>query len=1122
MDESIFQESLKLIEPIAHKFMNFVEPPTQPSQLSPFSYIGIGSFPIEHQSPQIDIFQFTPTLPTMTIEAKRDLITGEIISYENLSITTDDRDINRQVGTIDKYCLSSKSKTPLYTISKIPQKTINFTPFIESLDTGMNLLVDPFSNEVDSITDFQVDDPSLPLTIGPATDVPNPRANDENSSKIESSEFKAIIDDFDASQLCEKVPNMAIDFKFKLDEFQARSIYRLERKECVFVSAPTSAGKTVVAEYAIALCNKHKMRTIYTSPIKALSNQKYREFLVKFGEVGIITGDVSINTEASILIMTTEILRLMLYRGADILRDVECVIFDECHYIANEERGVVWEESIILMPPDINMVFLSATIPNYLELASWISRTKERPVYVEIRLDRPIPLSHSLYYSGKFYKVVDQAKKVNGKPLFNEEAINKAKVKFDKDKSFYGIKFNIQYQDDYWMTLFTALKKKNLLPALVYSFSIRNIEDYIKKMKGISFLTNEEKNHVTNFFYKNIRKLPEKDRNLPQINQMLDLLKCGIGFHHSGVLQILREIVEILLNDGFVKIIFCTSTVGMGINVPARTCVFSNFTIFNGKTFDYLTKTQFLQMSGRAGRRGLDDTGNTVICIGKEFPDRGYLRNFFIGTADKVASQFKITSSMILRSIRDNWFNISDILKRSLMANLTEKEIPKIKEKIEKLKEKLNELPKITDCPQPKSYESSNNDIEDIECGTPILSFVDDSLKLCEVNSEIVNGNTMAFLNALKEGMIVLLTTTEFVSIAIIERIHYQEDEIMSSMYVPSISFFIPNKPVYKINKYENLKEIHLLTSSVINDIQSLDPETKKSKISSFNYKEDLQPYNVFIKNKYVDFFEKSNLHQKLLLNIFTSPCFKCPSLSEHYKVSMTAHNIRKTIENNKESIESDRSQLIPTAKCFINMLKELNYISGHTDNYTLTLKGQVSLILSGEGITITEIFYNGLFNNCTPEEVIALASCLVARKAKGTKNNYDEEEENKEEDKEIINLEKIVNEMYEIAKYVERKMIENAVPFDDDTFLDLAINDLLLKPVFLWSKGEPFAEVMKYTNGILAGTFVNIIRDIQSLLAKFVKASKLLGLKTLSEKYQNASEIIKRDIIFTGSIYLD
>ncbi|KAK9679429.1 Antiviral helicase ski2, partial [Basidiobolus ranarum] len=186
----------------------------------------------------------------------------------------------------------------------------------------------------------------------------------------------------DLSNFDELVPELAHEYPFELDTFQKQAVYHLENGDSVFVAAHTSAGKTVVAEYAIALATKHMTRAIYTSPIKALSNQKFRDFKNTFDDVGILTGDIQINPEASCLIMTTEILRSMLYRGADLIRDVEFVIFDEVHYVNDSERGVVWEEVIIMLPAHVSLILLSATVPNTKEFADWVGRTKKRDIYV--------------------------------------------------------------------------------------------------------------------------------------------------------------------------------------------------------------------------------------------------------------------------------------------------------------------------------------------------------------------------------------------------------------------------------------------------------------------------------------------------------------------------------------------------------------------------------------------------------------------------------------------------------------------------------------------------------------------------------------------------------------------
>ena len=209
------------------------------------------------------------------------------------------------------------------------------------------------------------------------------------------------IDSSDMSNFRTLVPHLAQEFPFELDDFQKRSIVHLERGESVYVCAHTSAGKTVIADYAISLCLSHMTKCIYTSPVKALSNQKYHDFKLKYEDVGIITGDISLNPTASILVMTTEILREMLYNGSDVIRDIEWVVFDEAHYINDSDRGVVWEESIILLPDHVGMIFLSATTPNVKQIADWIGRSKNKKIFIMQTNFRPVPLEFDLIYQSK-------------------------------------------------------------------------------------------------------------------------------------------------------------------------------------------------------------------------------------------------------------------------------------------------------------------------------------------------------------------------------------------------------------------------------------------------------------------------------------------------------------------------------------------------------------------------------------------------------------------------------------------------------------------------------------------------------------------------------------------------
>ncbi|KAJ5105562.1 hypothetical protein NUU61_002909 [Penicillium alfredii] len=495
--------------------------------------------------------------------------------------------------------------------------------------------------------------------------------------KQKGKEWAHVVDvNKDITNFNELVPDMAREWPFELDTFQKEAVYHLEGGDSVFVAAHTSAGKTVVAEYAIALAAKHMTKAIYTSPIKALSNQKYRDFRNTFDDVGILTGDVQINPEASCLIMTTEILRSMLYRGADLIRDVEFVIFDEVHYVNDLERGVVWEEVIIMLPEHVTLILLSATVPNTYEFASWVGRTKKKDIYVISTPKRPVPLEHYLWAGKGKHKIVDSNKRFleSGWKEANDIMSGKDKIKAQKEAEAQaqaqaqrgghqgrgrgqpagrgggrgnsqrggapqrgrgqpggrgqpsnrgsgniartgrgGGRTTAAQDKNIWVHLVSHLRKEDLLPGCIFVFSKKRCEENADSLSNQDFCTASEKSLVHMFIEKSLTRLKPEDRTLPQILRLRDLLSRGVAVHHGGLLPIMKEIVEILFAKSLVKVLFATETFAMGLNLPTRTVVFSGFRKHDGKGFRDLLPGEYTQMAGRAGRRGLDTVGYVLI-----------------------------------------------------------------------------------------------------------------------------------------------------------------------------------------------------------------------------------------------------------------------------------------------------------------------------------------------------------------------------------------------------------------------------------------------------------------------------------------------------------------------------
>lgn len=617
------------------------------------------------------------------------------------------------------------------------EKVLNQEPDTENWQTAVDLDIDKEEaqdGEGSSDDEWADIDSLLPVEF-PALE-PH-RALAASSAKRGAREWAHMVDvKREITNFRELVPDMAREWPFELDTFQKEAVYHLENGDSVFVAAHTSAGKTVVAEYAIALAAKHMTKAIYTSPIKALSNQKFRDFRGIFDEVGILTGDVQINPEASCLIMTTEILRSMLYRGADLIRDVEFVIFDEVHYVNDLERGVVWEEVIIMLPEHVTLILLSATVPNTYEFASWVGRTKKKDIYVISTPKRPVPLEHYLWANKGIYKIVDADKK------FIEKGWKDANdVLFGRDKPKTpvptetasssrgrgeqrggrgqnqrggqqrggvqqrgrggpprashtpghmgragkpGGRTTAAQDKTLWVHLVQFLKKESLLPACIFVFSKKRCEENADALSNQDFCTATEKSAIHMIIEKSIARLRPEDRVLPQILRLRDMLGRGIAVHHGGLLPIVKEVVEILFAQTLVKVLFATETFAMGLNLPTRTVVFSGYRKHDGHSFRNLLPGEYTQMAGRAGRRGLDTVGSVIIVApsGDEAPPVTELRQMILGEPSRLRSQFRLTYNMILNLLRVEALKIEEMIKRSFSEHATQQLLPEHEKKV--------------------------------------------------------------------------------------------------------------------------------------------------------------------------------------------------------------------------------------------------------------------------------------------------------------------------------------------------------------------------------------------------------------------------------------------------------
>ena len=499
------------------------------------------------------------------------------------------------------------------------------------------------------------------------------------------------------------VPPLEQLFPFPLDGFQLEAIDALNQGHSVVVSAPTGSGKTLVGEYAIHRALAHGRKVFYTTPLKALSNQKLRDFREQFGaeRVGLMTGDLTVNREASVVVMTTEIFRNMLYaevdQGDDPLEDVEAVVLDECHYMNDSQRGTVWEESIIHCPPVVQLVALSATVANAGQLTDWIERV-HGPTQLVMSDFRPVPLAFSFCSAKGLH------------PLLNDEGTGlhpNCKVwRAPKGNKRKGPKTPKPPQPEAPPLGFVVaqMAEREMLPAIYFIFSRRGCDKAVRDLGKVCLVSPEEQARIAARLEAFIAATPEAVRD----GGHDDALLRGIAAHHAGVLPAWKELIEELFQQGLVKVVFATETLAAGINMPARSTVISALSKRTERGHRPLMGSEFLQMAGRAGRRGLDTQGY-VVTVQSRFEGVREAGQLATAPSDPLVSQFTPSYGMVLNLLqRYDLEKAKELVERSFGRYLATLDLADDEARIAELREQLSHL-------SDEAVEVAWDDFEDYE-----------------------------------------------------------------------------------------------------------------------------------------------------------------------------------------------------------------------------------------------------------------------------------------------------------------------------------------------------------------------------------------------------------------------
>jgi len=891
-----------------------------------------------------------------------------------------------------------------------------------------------------------------------------------------------------------------LQYDFELDCFQKRSISCIHRNESVLVSAHTSSGKTAIAVYAIQAALKQNSRVIYTSPIKALSNQKYRDLKNQFGEVGLITGDVTIDASAPILVMTTEILRMMLYRGDSLIRELSWVIYDEIHYMKDPERGVVWEESIIMLPDAVRFVFLSATIPNAKEFSEWISYIHNQPCHVVYTERRPVPLKFFVSTPGSGKPVIVK----DGEGFLNVRAIEETLDQVISKRIFKGVsvqslpksdsapKLDIDQANAHIVRIADSVVSSDLAPMIVFAFGKKLCNDIASLFEGKSYVSPEESNSINSLIDTAIEKLDKSDKDIPQITTIRDLLCRGIGVHHGGLIPLMKELIELLFQHGLIKVLFTTETFAMGINMPARTVVFHSLIKFDGNQRRVLTGGEFIQMSGRAGRRNNDKFGAVVISSSCGL-SKDQLIELLQASAQPLNSEFHVTYRMLLSLKCANMMNPEALMEKSFHQFQMEKELPELSEKNEKLLLEIKQFVIPNENIVKKHYTINEQVNHFTKEKANIVSRVDN------MSPFIVPGR---FVNIKKWGWGVVVTpiSTRGGDFKILlAAANDSSKDLKPALNLKNAKVFVFDVSVCDIDTISDIVLGYSISmeddsiNRVFNDL--------KKKISDDSLHNI--PESAIVKHG-LDQYEKANAYITQMQNVLKELPEVDPLMIDEYRKKNTliqiANGFKKRIALLKESV------IHRDLKDMNRVLEHLGFVQ---NDGLITEKGRVaSVIMAGDEITLTELLYDGVLNDQPPQCIAALLSPFAADEP--SKTDYDIPEVLSEPWSRVSGIiEKVFQTSLDCSRNMNR---EEYMEKYCTNYMALTYN---------WACGASFSDIAQQFEDLFEGNIIRTMKRTEELLRQAQRAASAMGNTDLEIKILAAIQSIKRDIVFSSSLYL-
>jgi ATP-dependent RNA helicase HelY len=909
-----------------------------------------------------------------------------------------------------------------------------------------------------------------------------------------------------------QVADFAAHYSFGLDDFQLRACRVLEDGHSVLVAAPTGSGKTIVGEFAVHLALGSGRKCFYTTPIKALSNQKFNDLVERYGaeNVGLLTGDNSINGDAPVVVMTTEVLRNMLYAGSRTLTGLGYVVMDEVHYLADRSRGAVWEEVIIHLPESVALVSLSATVSNAEEFGEWLGTVRGETVTI-VEEKRPVPLYQHVLVGRKMFDLFSDEHRADGPTAAQEGIVNPQLLRVARDDYMAGRMRDRrspkgQRRPDrsrqsgngrrVWVPsradVVEQLDRAGLLPAIVFIFSRVGCDAAVQQClnANLRLTTPEERDEIVAFVEAHCSNLPDEDLQVLGYHEFLDGLSRGVAAHHAGMLPTFKECVEELFLRGLCRVVFATETLALGINMPARSVVIEKLSKWNGETHADITPGEYTQLTGRAGRRGIDVEGHGVVLYQPGLDPKsvaGLASTRTYPLRSSFAPSYNMAVNLVHQFGRER---ARELLESSFAQFQADKAVVGLARQLRKSDEALEGYAESARCHLGDfgEYARLRRELSETEAG------------LAKARRHDRRAEVIASLDALRPGDVIEVPAGRFSGMAVVIDPGNQGDRegprpyvLTADRHARRLSLVDFPTPVVAFDRMRipksfngrNPQSRRDLASTLRTRTHGLTPPPPGSRGPAGSPARD-----------------GSAKIEELRRRLREHPCHGCPDREDHarwmerwYKLDRDARTLRRRIEQRTNTIARQFDRIC-------EVLTALEYLEGDPENQTVTKRGRALMRIYNELDLLTaESLRAGLWNDLDPSELAAVLSTLVFESRRA-----DDDASPRIPGGRVREVLKEMTSLWSDLDALERQHKLEQLREPDFGFAWAA---------YRWAEGDDLDEVLDAT-GLAAGDFVRWVKQLLDLAGQIGDAA---GDAALRDTARATTDRLRRGVVAYSSV---